>query len=202
MSGNWERRSAARRARQVIALLAATDLTAFWCRAQAAPAGPDEMMTVMKPVKRSVAVVVRRAADGAFLVVRRPDDPDDPLAGLWGLPAITLLDGEDERSAVVRAGRVKLGVELSAGERIGEKTADRGGHVLRLADYAATIVAGDLAVPQPDASMTQYTAARFTDDPGALARAAARGSLCAQVFLEDNSKRAVRHDNAARIFAR
>jgi 8-oxo-dGTP diphosphatase len=147
------------------------------------------MITVMKSVKRSVAVVVRRPADGAFLVVRRPDDPDDPLAGLWGLPAITLLDGEDERSAVMRAGRVKLGVVLSVGERIGEKTADRGGRVLRLAGYAATITAGDLAVPQPDASMTQYTAARFTSDPGALAAAAARGSLCAQVFLEDNSKR-------------
>jgi 8-oxo-dGTP diphosphatase len=143
-------------------------------------------------VKRSVAVVVRRPGEpdgGAFLVVRRPDDPDDPLAGLWGLPAITLLAAEDERSAVVRAGLVKLGVELAVGERIGEKTADRGPHLLWLADYAATIVAGDPVVPQPDASMTQYTAARFTADPGALADAAARGSLCAQVFLEDNSKK-------------
>jgi len=44
-------------------------------------------------------------AGGEFLIVRRPDDPDDPLAGVWGLPAITLLDGEDERAAVARAGR-------------------------------------------------------------------------------------------------
>jgi len=149
-------------------------------------------MAAMKPVKRSVAVVVRRPgepADGAFLVVRRPDDPDDPLAGLWGLPAITLLDGEDEPAAVARAGRVKLGVELAVGARIGEKTADRGGYLLRLADYWATIVSGAPAVPQADASLTQYTAARFTADPGALAGAAARGSLCAQVFLEDNSKK-------------
>ena len=78
-------------------------------------------MVTMKPVKRSVAVVVRRSqdpadggtlADGEFLIVRRPDDPGDPLAGVWGLPAVTLRDGEDERAAVVRAGRVKLGVEL------------------------------------------------------------------------------------------
>src|ERR1700733_11821193 len=115
----------------------------------------------MKPVKRSVAVVVRRAAGqpataadgdarhdgdaggaGAFLVVRRPDDPADPLAGAWGLPAVSLRDGEDERSAVVRAGRVKLGVELAPGRRIGEKTADRGGHLLTLADYEATVVSG------------------------------------------------------------
>ena len=162
------------------------------------------MMGTMKPVKRSVAVVVRRpgspvggdvpaagdaSAGGEFLIVRRPDDPGDPLAGVWGLPAVTLLDGEDERAAVARAGRVKLGVDLAAGARIGEKAADRGGYLLRLADYEATVLAGVPAVPQPDDSMTQYTECRYTADPGALAEAAARGSLCAQVFLEDNSKK-------------
>ena len=144
-------------------------------------------MGLMKPLKRSVAVIVGRP-DGAFLIVRRPDDPDDPLAGAWGLPAVTLLDGEDEPAAVVRAGRVKLGVELAAGPRIGEKTADRGGYLLRLADYAATILAGVPAVPQPDGSMTQYAACRYTSDAGTLADAAARGSLCAQVFLEDRTR--------------
>ena len=151
------------------------------------------MMGTMKRVKRSVAVVVRRPASpaggglpaGEFLVVRRPDDPDDPLAGVWGLPAVTLLDGEDEEAAVARAGRVKLGVELAVGARIGEKTADRGGYTLRLADYEAAVVAGVPAVPQPDGSMTQYTECRYTADPEVLAEAASRGSLCAQVFLED-----------------
>jgi hypothetical protein len=174
------------------------------------------MMGAMKPVKRSVAVVVRRPggpagggapagegtpagggtpargdapAGGEFLIVRRPDDPDDPLAGEWGLPAISLREGEDERAAVVRAGRVKLGVELAVGARIGEKSADRGGYRLRLADYEATVLAGVPAVPQPDDSMTQYTECRYTADAGTLAEAAARGSLCAQVFLEDNSKK-------------
>ena len=68
--------------------------------------------------------------------------------------------------------------------------------MLRLADYEATIVAGVPAVPQPDRSMTQYTACRFTGDADSLREAAARGSLCAQVFLEtaadataDNSKK-------------
>jgi 8-oxo-dGTP diphosphatase len=143
----------------------------------------------MKPVKHSVAVVVRRPGDadtagGAFLVVRRPADPADPLAGVWGLPAITLLPGEDERAAAARAGRVKLGVELAVGAQIGAKTTDRGSHWLRLADYEAVITAGEPSVPQPDASLTQYTACRFTADPAVLAEAAARGSVCAQVFLE------------------
>ena len=41
-------------------------------------------------IKRSVAVVVRGPEAGTFLVVKRPDDPGDPLAGVWGLPAVTL----------------------------------------------------------------------------------------------------------------
>ena len=154
------------------------------------------MMEAMKPVKHSVAVVVRRAAGasggdgpaaGTFLVVRRPDDPADPLRGAWGLPAVTVHDGEDDRDAVVRAGRVKLGVELAPGRRIGEKTADRGDYLLRLADYEATIVSGVPRVPQPDASLTQYTACLFTADATVLGEAAARGSLCARIFLEDSA---------------
>jgi 8-oxo-dGTP diphosphatase len=137
----------------------------------------------VKPVKHSVAIVVR-GADGTFLIVKRPPDPEDPLAGVWGLPAVTLRDGEDERAATVRAGRVKLGVELAVGARIGEKTAERGAYVLRLADYEATVVSGEPSVPQPDTSMTQYTECRFAADPGVLAEAAGKGSLCAQVFLE------------------
>lgn len=137
----------------------------------------------MKPVRHSVAVVVR-GTDGTFLVVKRPDDPGDPLAGMWGLPAITLREGEDERSAAVRAGRAKLGVTLAVGDKIGEKTADRGSYVLTLSDYEATVAAGTPAVPQPDASMTQYTECGFVSDAGLLAEAAGRGSLCAQIFLQ------------------
>jgi uncharacterized protein len=145
------------------------------------------MMAWMKPPKHSVAVVVR-GADGTFLVVRRPADPDDPLAGLWGLPAITLRDGEDERAAVARTGRAKLGVDLAVGRKVGEATADRGSHELRLSDYEATVVAGTLAVPQPDTSMTQYVACMFTDDPGVLGEAAAKGSLCARIFLDATAR--------------
>jgi ADP-ribose pyrophosphatase YjhB (NUDIX family) len=139
------------------------------------------------PVKHSVAVVVR-ADDDTFLVVKRPDDPEDPLAGVWGLPAITLRDGEDERAAVVRTGRVKLGVELEVGARLGVKTAERDAYVLTLADYEATVAAGKVRVPQADASMTQYTEARFVRDPEILSEAAGKGSLCAQIFLETSRR--------------
>jgi predicted TIM-barrel fold metal-dependent hydrolase/ADP-ribose pyrophosphatase YjhB (NUDIX family) len=143
----------------------------------------------MAMIKRSVAVVVRGPEAGTFLVVRRPDDPGDPLAGVWGLPAVTLADGEDERAAAVRVGRDKLGVELAPGGRLGQASADRGDYELVLADYEATIVRGAPVVPQADASVTQYVEWRYADDPAVLAEAAARGSLCAQIFLQDNSKK-------------
>lgn len=124
-----------------------------------------------------------RAPGGEFLVVRRPDDPADELAGLWGLPAVTRRPGEDERAAAARIGPDKLGVRLRLGGRVGARSAQRGSYLLTLAEYEAAIVAGLLAVPQPDDSVTQYDACRFTGDPAVLAPAAARGSLCAQIFL-------------------
>jgi 8-oxo-dGTP diphosphatase len=136
----------------------------------------------VKPVKHSVAVVVRDEG-GRFLVVKRPDDPEDPLACVWGFPAITLHDNEPERPGVLRAGPAKLGVALAAGRKIGETTADRGGYLLHLSDYEAMIVSGTPSVPQADTSMTQYVDWRFTDDPAILDEAAAKGSLCAQIFL-------------------
>jgi uncharacterized protein len=143
----------------------------------------------MTIIKRSVAVVVRGPEAGTFLVVRRPDDPADPLAGVWGFPAVTLADGEDERAAVIRTGRDKLGVELAPGGRLGRRSANRGTYLLVLADYEATIADGIPSVPQPDATVTQYVEWRYAADPAELAEAADRGSLCAQIFLEDNSKK-------------
>ena len=137
----------------------------------------------MQPVKHSVAVVVRDER-GWFLVVKRPEDPRDPLAGVWGLPAVTLRAGEDERAAAERVGRDKLGVTLRVGRKIGEKTGDRGDYMLRLSDYEAAVTHGTPSVPQDDPAVTQYTESRFTDDPTVLTEAAGKGSLCAQVFLE------------------
>jgi hypothetical protein len=136
-------------------------------------------------VKHSVAVVVRDPLDGGFLLVKRPDDPGDPLAGAWGFPAVTLAGGEDEAAAVARAGRAKLGVGLRPGRKIGTRTGIQAGARLILSEYEAVITAGTPSVPQPGAGVTQYTAWRWSDDPGDLAEAAARGSLCAQLFLED-----------------
>ena len=137
----------------------------------------------MTRIKESVAVVIHNAR-GEFLVTRRPADPADPLAGLGGFPAVTRRDGETGRAAAQRIGPLKLGVTLSVGARLGERTADRGDYVLRLADYEAAIVDGAPVVPQPGGSVTQYVDCRFTSDPTVLLEAAMHGSLCAQIFLD------------------
>jgi 8-oxo-dGTP diphosphatase len=137
----------------------------------------------MKRVKESVAVVIHNRA-GEFLVTRRPDDPGDDLAGAWGFPAVTRRSGEPERAAAERIGPLKLGVTLSIGAKLGERADDRGEYLLRLADYAASIVDGTPSVPQPDRTVTQYVAYEFTSDPAVLVAAARRGSLCSQIFLE------------------
>ena len=139
----------------------------------------------MDPIKHSVAVVVRGPDEGTFLLVRRPDDPADPLAGVWGLPAVTLAPGEGELDGVTRAGRAKLGVRLTATRRIGTTTGTQNGTALRLTEYEAVITGGTPVVPQGDSSVTQYTACRYATDPGELAEAAGRGSLCARLFLAD-----------------
>jgi ADP-ribose pyrophosphatase YjhB (NUDIX family) len=123
----------------------------------------------MDPTKHSVAVVVRGPDEGTFLLVRRPDDPADPLAGVWGLPAVTLAPGEGELDGVARAGRAKLGVRLTATRRVGSTTGTQNGTALRLTEYEAVATDGTPAVPQGDD----------------LAEAAGRGSLCARLFLAD-----------------
>jgi ADP-ribose pyrophosphatase YjhB (NUDIX family) len=139
----------------------------------------------MPAMKHSVAVVVRGPGDGTFLLVRRPGDPGDPLAGAWGFPAVTLAAGEAELDGVARAGRAKLGVTLAAVRKIGTRTGSQNGTWLRLTEYEAVITAGTPRVPQADPAVTQYTAWRYSADPADLAEAAGRGSLCAAVFLAD-----------------
>ncbi len=148
----------------------------------------------MAAMKHSVAVVVRGPDDGTFLLVRRPDDPADPLAGAWGFPAVTLAPGEGELDGVARAGLGKLGVTLRAVRRIGEGRAVQNGTSLRLAEYEAVITGGTPHVPQAGLAVTQYTAWRYCADPADLAEAAGRGSLCARVFLADRGLAGGQHD--------
>ena len=125
-------------------------------------------------MKRSVSLVIEGPA--GVLLVRRPDD-DESLPGVWGLPAVSLREGESEPDAVLRAGRDKLGVRVEALTPVG---ADEG-HGVAMRDWSVRIAEGEPTVPQP-ADGTQYVALRW-GQPSELAPAARAGSLCARAFL-------------------
>src|SRR3989344_7131669 len=107
----------------------------------------------MKPYKEAVSIIVKKA-NGDFLVVKRPNDPNDDLAGVWGFPAVTLHDDEVEVDGINRAAKDKLGIEVGVIKRLGESTHDRPKHTLRLTDYEVFVIKGIPEVPQSDTSVT------------------------------------------------
>lgn len=138
---------------------------------------------MMKPRKRAVALVIKNDV-GEFLIVKRPDSEEGPLAGAWGFPAITLEENESEIEAANRVGPTKLGIGVEIGEKIGERTTERETFILDLSDYEARIPGGQMpCVPQSDTTVTQYVGLKYTSDPKDLFPAAQRGSLCSQVYL-------------------
>jgi ADP-ribose pyrophosphatase YjhB (NUDIX family) len=138
----------------------------------------------VEPRKLSASLVIRDDAE-RVLVVRRPEDPEDDIAGLWGFPATSALTGESEQDVAARVGLLKLGVQVRLGRRIGASTRQRRGAQLTMVDYEASIVDGTPAVPQSDRSVTQYTEMMFTEDPMVVLAAARAGSQCTQLFLDD-----------------
>jgi 8-oxo-dGTP diphosphatase len=134
----------------------------------------------VKPLKNSVSLVIH-GPDG-LLLVQRPEH-DESLPGEWGLPAATLRPGEDEKDAVRRAGREKLGVEVRAIRPLGEAEDERAEYRIRMRDWVVEIAAGEPSVPQP-AEGTQYESCRW-GDPAELVPAARQGSLCARVLLRE-----------------
>jgi ADP-ribose pyrophosphatase YjhB (NUDIX family) len=137
----------------------------------------------MKPQKEAVSLVITDNDDN-FLAVKRADDPNDDLAGVWGFPAVTLKQDESHQEASLRVGRQKLGVDIELGEKIGDSTHDRNTYVLHLTDYKAKITHGTPTAPQSDTSVSQYAECKFTDDRTILFEAARKGSQCTQLFLE------------------
>jgi 8-oxo-dGTP diphosphatase len=124
----------------------------------------------LKSPRRSVSLVIE--GPEGLLLVRRPDDDED-LPGVWGLPAVSLAEGESEEEAVRRAGRDKLGVELEPVSSVGIEGT--------MTDWEARILSGRPAVPQPGPH-TQYTELRF-GQPSELVPAAREGSLCCRALL-------------------
>ncbi|MBI4235781.1 MAG: NUDIX domain-containing protein [Chloroflexi bacterium] len=143
-----------------------------------------------------MAVMTRRAVALAILHrdsspvpkvlgVRRPDDPTDDLAGLWGLPAATLVPDETEEMALQRLAREKLGLKLSSVRLRRRGRQRRPTYILAIALYEATIQ-GEPRLPPKTAQapgVTYYDAWRWMVDND-LTEALNRGSLCARLYLD------------------
>ena len=144
---------------------------------------PDETET-----KRAVAAAVR-GEDGLILAVRRPDEPGEELPGVWGLPAVTLREGESPEDGVRRLGLEKLGVDLTPLAALAEGEQRRpSGHVgkdytLHMTVYEAAMTGEPRLPPRTvDTTATLYEAIDWMK-ASALQPAAEAGSLCCELYL-------------------
>ena len=140
-------------------------------------------MNGAKPIKCSVAAVIRRRGAPEFLAVQRPPD-DDHLPDAWGLPAVSLGAGELPESGLARLGREKLGVELEPVRFMGARAADRAGYQLILMDIEAELKSGEADVHAATSTSTRYVDQQWTNDLTMLVPAARLGSLCCQIVLD------------------
>ncbi len=135
-----------------------------------------------KPIHRAVAAALRRA-DGLVFAVKRPDEPGEELPGLWGLPAVTLLDGETPEKGVRRLGAEKLSVELTPVRSLAEGEQERDDYVLQMTVYEAS-PGGEPTLPPRTAKATSTLYVDTAWLPvEAFREAADKGSLCCQLFL-------------------
>ena len=136
-----------------------------------------------RPTRRAVAVALRRA-DGQTFAVKRPDEPGEELPGVWGLPAVTLLNDETPEEGVRRLGLEKLSVELTPIRQLAEGNQQRDNYILHMTLYEASPGGEPLLPPR-----TSETTSTLYVDTGwlpvaAFKEAADKGSLCCRLFLE------------------
>ncbi|VVA43912.1 conserved hypothetical protein [Candidatus Roizmanbacteria bacterium] len=132
---------------------------------------------------RAVAAAIFSKDNSKVLAIKRPDDLNDSLAGLWGLPA-RVLKNEEEIIAARKIGPEKLGTEIEPLERLGELQGQRALGILTLGlwkcDMSGIPDFSRRVIINPDA--TQYTAWAWKN-PRELVVSAERGSLCSSILL-------------------
>lgn len=138
------------------------------------------------PEKKSISAAIFSSDRQKVLAILRAPDQDDGLAGLWGLPAVTLKSFETNKEAIARIGWQKLGVKVTPIQPLGSKVGHRSeGLLLTMHLWECTIT------EEPDFSrrdmtdtkVSQYTNWKWTE-PHALIPTAQKGSLCTQLLLE------------------
>lgn len=136
-------------------------------------------------LKQSVAAAIFCPDNpGLLLLVQRPEEPGEELPGVWGLPAVSLLPGEDDAAALVRLGRLKLGAELTPLRLLARGHQERPGYVLQMRLYEALMQPEEPTLAASDGSGVTFYAAWRWGEPVILREGSEQGSLCCRLFLE------------------
>lgn len=122
---------------------------------------------------------------GRVLAVKRPDESGESFAGMWGLPAATVGEGETPEGAVRRLGQQKLGMELEAGDEIARGSQERDDGELTMVLFEATSTEDEpKLVREWDAKgVTYYTKWKWAE-ADVFEPTADAGSLCCRLYLE------------------
>jgi 8-oxo-dGTP diphosphatase len=103
--------------------------------------GTTDTNGVSAPEIPCVGAVVKDA-QGRLLLIKRGHEPG---AGLWSLPGGRIEPGETDAEALVREMLEETGLTVEPGRLIGSvKRPGRGGDVIDIRDYAATVISGTL----------------------------------------------------------
>lgn len=116
------------------------------------------------------------------MAVKRPEDEDEPFAGMWGLPAATVAMGETPEEAVRRLGRQKLGMTLEVVREVSRGSQERAGEELSMVLYEARAKDEPNLVREGDGDVTYYTDWKWAEAEVFVPTAEA-GSLCCRLFL-------------------
>lgn len=138
----------------------------------------------MKPIKFAVAIALTNPDNPEeILTVLRPPNAKS-LPNIWGLPAVSLKEGESVEDAITRIGKEKLSTTITPESFIGVDTDERPEHQLVLIDIKANLSGPQPSVrnaPTPD---TKYANQKWTSDFTILIPGAQKGSVCDRVFLK------------------
>jgi isopentenyldiphosphate isomerase len=134
-------------------------------------------------VREAVALYATNT-EGAFLIVKRPDD-DAKFPGLWSLAATHVRKDETVEAAVIRAARDKVGLEASIKRFVGEELQDRGSYLLHVAEHEIDIVGGVPQTLNADPLESKIVAVQWSSEPMLPRKAADLGSACSIIFLRN-----------------
>jgi isopentenyldiphosphate isomerase len=98
------------------------------------------MLTMMKPIKHAVSVIIQNKEGQTLFALRSPHKKSFPLT--WSLPSHFMAVGERPQDTIQRIGSHKLGVELEPGVLVNEGYGERADFRLFMHDYTATVSRG------------------------------------------------------------